>query len=206
MLELTVLLLLGCLLGMAKVTGPLFSVGARGKFAGALVYSFWKGINVVREYVIPANPQSEDQGDRRVMLGGLGRSVKYVQKDSDFHGYALAVTPGGQSWISTYVKHIMDTIFTNGTAFDASHDASDAHGATLDFITRAGEVGLTHFDLDYKGMTNQFTKGHQLYCVAKYGCDQYLLDNTKFNISPYTVAFADWVDAEIVEMVADFAA
>ncbi len=43
---------------MAKLKAPLLSFGASGKIAGALVYFPWKGIDAVREYVVPANPRS----------------------------------------------------------------------------------------------------------------------------------------------------
>lgn len=46
---------------MAKLKAPLLSFGARGKIAGSLVYFPWKGIDCVREYVVPANPRSTQQ-------------------------------------------------------------------------------------------------------------------------------------------------
>ncbi len=39
---------------MAKLKAPLLSLGATGQLAKTLVFFPWKGINVVREYVIPA--------------------------------------------------------------------------------------------------------------------------------------------------------
>lgn len=46
---------------MAKATGPLFSLDARGQLGKAIVYSIWKGINYVRRHVVPENPQTECQ-------------------------------------------------------------------------------------------------------------------------------------------------
>lgn len=46
---------------MAKVTGPLFSVDARGKIGDSLVFMGWRGLKTVRSYVIPSNPQTEEQ-------------------------------------------------------------------------------------------------------------------------------------------------
>lgn len=46
---------------MAKVKAPLFGFGASGQLGGAIVYFPWKGLNCVREYVIPANPNSDPQ-------------------------------------------------------------------------------------------------------------------------------------------------
>lgn len=46
---------------MAKVTGPLFSLDASGKFADSLVFSKWKGINTVRQYAQPTNANTTRQ-------------------------------------------------------------------------------------------------------------------------------------------------
>lgn len=46
---------------MAKITGPLLSLGASGSLAKTLVYSKWKGRLYTRRHVIPANPQSTAQ-------------------------------------------------------------------------------------------------------------------------------------------------
>lgn len=189
---------------MVVLSGPMFSLGARGKFGDAIVYSIWKGIPYARQLLTPANPQSGDQGDRRVMLGGLGRSAKYVQSESDFEGYGKAVAPSGQSWISYYIKYIMTTYFTNVAGYDALLAEKIAHAQSGGFNTESGALGLTHFDLAYKDMTDQFENGFQLFCVAKYSTDMYLLDNTKFNAVPYTTALAAWDLAAIQAMVADF--
>ena len=53
---------------MAKVKGPLFSITGSGKIAKTLVYFSWKGINVVRKYVIPANPKTAEQQEQRGFL------------------------------------------------------------------------------------------------------------------------------------------
>lgn len=46
---------------MAKVTGPLFSVDARGKIGDSLVFMGWRGLKTVRSYAIPSNPNTEEQ-------------------------------------------------------------------------------------------------------------------------------------------------
>jgi len=191
---------------MAKVTGPLFSIGARNQLGKAIVYSFWKGTNVVREYLKPANPQSGNQGDRRVMLGGLGRAPKYVQAEKVYYNHAKEVAPSGQSWISNYMKYIMVTYFTNVAGFDALYTEFDTHQNAADWVADAAALGLTSFNLAYKDMTNPFHHGLQLYCLAKFACDQYNLDNTKFNTAPYTKTLSTWDDTDIGLMTADFAA
>jgi len=53
---------------MAKLKGPLMSLGASGKLADTLVYFPWKGINAVRSYVVPANPQTTEQQAQRALM------------------------------------------------------------------------------------------------------------------------------------------
>jgi len=65
---------------MAKVKAPLFSFGARGQLGKALVFFPWKGLDCVREYVQPANPNTADQQTQR---GYLGNAV------DDWHGIGL---------------------------------------------------------------------------------------------------------------------
>ena len=46
---------------MAKVTGPFLSLDARGKVAKTLTASVWKGINYMRQRVVPSNPRTAKQ-------------------------------------------------------------------------------------------------------------------------------------------------
>jgi len=50
---------------MAKVTGPLMSMDARGKLANSIVYIGWRGIQDVRRWVKPANPRTTKQVEQR---------------------------------------------------------------------------------------------------------------------------------------------
>lgn len=50
---------------MAKLKAPLMSLGAQGKLGNALVFFGWKGLDVVREYVIPSNPRTDPQIEQR---------------------------------------------------------------------------------------------------------------------------------------------
>jgi len=53
---------------MAKVRTPLLSFGARGQLAKTLVFTPWKGLDNVREYVVPANPNTADQVTQRSLF------------------------------------------------------------------------------------------------------------------------------------------
>jgi len=46
---------------MAKVTGPFFSMDARGTIGKALTAAAWKGIQYIREWFKPQNPKTYDQ-------------------------------------------------------------------------------------------------------------------------------------------------
>ena len=50
---------------MAKVTGPLLSIDASGKIGDSIVFTRWRGTKVVRQYVIPANPNTAAQQVQR---------------------------------------------------------------------------------------------------------------------------------------------
>lgn len=56
---------------MASVKAPLLSLGASGKFAKTLVGTSWKGIDVLREYVIPANPRTAAQTTQRNLFAAM---------------------------------------------------------------------------------------------------------------------------------------
>jgi len=53
---------------MAKLNAPLMSFAASGKLAKSLVYATWKGIDTVRQYVVPSNPQTPAQQAQRSLL------------------------------------------------------------------------------------------------------------------------------------------
>ena len=50
---------------MAKLKAPLLSLGASGALGKAIVFFDWKGLDVAREYVIPANPKTAPQLTQR---------------------------------------------------------------------------------------------------------------------------------------------
>jgi hypothetical protein len=91
---------------MAKVTGPLFSMDASGGFGGALVFGKWKGRNVVRQLVTPANPQTEDQEDARNRVRVVGAGQRFANLTTE-KGAGRSITdkealtalaPSGQAW------------------------------------------------------------------------------------------------------------
>lgn len=65
---------------MAKVIMPLASAKASGQIAKMLVYFAWKGINVIRGYVVPSNPNTAGQQAQR---------TKFTNAVDKFHDTAL---------------------------------------------------------------------------------------------------------------------
>lgn len=191
---------------MAKVTGPLMSMSATGKLANAIVYFPWKGLHVVREWLKPANPQSGAQGDQRVIAGALGRGTSVVHTTSDFAAEIRAYMAAGLTWPSAIMKYMVDNVVNDGTAWVALVTEYEAHTATAAFDTEAAALNLQEFDLDYKAMADLAAPGAILYCLAKFATNWELLGTKGFQRSPYTIALASWVEANIQSMVAEFAA
>jgi len=54
---------------MVKPKAPFFGFGASGQIGKALVFGTWKGLDVAREYVIPANPNTAAQSTQRGYMG-----------------------------------------------------------------------------------------------------------------------------------------
>jgi len=61
---------------MARVTGPLLSLGGSGAIAKTQVYSSWRGIPYARQYVKPANPNTLGQQSTRTIFSFLNSMWK----------------------------------------------------------------------------------------------------------------------------------
>ena len=188
---------------MAKVTGPLFSLSASGKIANAMVHFGWKGLNVVREWVIPANPKSGSQGDVRLVLGGLGRSTRCVEKTSLYQDDAKVCAPSDQTWVSYLLQYMIANYMSNATAYEVEYAEYAAHAAKADFDSAGASLNLIEFDLAYKATTNAFVAGLQVYTLAKYGIAMKAAKEDVFDRSPYDTAIASWTATETAELVTD---
>lgn len=184
---------------MAKVTGPLYSMGASGKIANAIVFFNWKGVNAVREWVIPTNPKSASQGDVRMSIGGTGRAVGKIRSGFSFAQQLidLNLIPSGQTKQSFLVKYIIDNYLYDSSAYAASLAATTGHSEYDVFGTSATALGIVNFDLPYASVA-PYDKAMGLYLIAKAAIA------LGFTGTPYTTALASWVTADIQGMVADF--
>lgn len=182
---------------MAKVSGPLMSMSASGKIADAIVFAAWKGVAYVRQWVIPANPQSEGQGDQRIILGGTGRACGKVSVAGGFNTKlsALGVVPSGQSKQSYLVKYILDHYLSTVTLYEA--EIAELTGATAytAWQTGATALGIADFDLAY-ATTVAYDRGLGLRLLYK---TQQALG---FTGAVYTVTISAMTGADIDAFVA----
>lgn len=107
---------------MAVVNGPLLSLEASGKIAGAIVFSKWKGRPVVRQLVTPSNPQSAAQWGQRSMMRFLSTAWAPLT-DLQKAGWNDLAEAGKYSPFNAYVSYNLarwtqwqDPIVTPGQA------------------------------------------------------------------------------------------
>lgn len=102
---------------MAKLKAPLLSLGASGAIGKSMVFFPWKGLDVVREYVVPANPQSDDQITQRGFLTAAVERIHAAQAlaadpldAADQTAYSLlgSLKPTPRTWFNTIVKMLID--------------------------------------------------------------------------------------------------
>ena len=70
---------------MARVTGPFFSMDARGSIGKALTAAAWKGIQYIREWFRPQNPKTSEQ----TWIRGIFTNGVLGWQDLDAAGKAL---------------------------------------------------------------------------------------------------------------------
>ena len=76
---------------MARLSGPMFSLDASGKFGGSTVFAKWKGRNYARQLVIPKNPKAAKQVGCRVMYSFLAKAWKALTAPNKATYYDLAI-------------------------------------------------------------------------------------------------------------------
>lgn len=99
---------------MAKLKAPLLSLGASGAIGKTLVFFSWKGLDVVREYVIPANPKTPKQTIQRGYLREVVDKIHLLQGLAvdpiiaiDIAAYSLwgSVYPTPRTWFNQACKN-----------------------------------------------------------------------------------------------------
>jgi len=127
---------------MAKLKGPLFSLGASGQLAKTLVFFNWKGLNVVRQHVTPANPNTALQQTQRGYLAAAVAAVHAAQAlaanaldQADLMAYAALASTLGRPmtwfnmvcklWTDCKVLSDVPVVYTDGTVSDPTNDSID---------------------------------------------------------------------------------
>jgi len=104
---------------VAKLKGPLFSLGASQQIGKTLVYFTWKGLDVVREYVVPANPRTDGQVTQRGYLTDIVGKIHSAQASAthpltakDTIAYALwaSVVQAATTWFNQAVRNGIDQL------------------------------------------------------------------------------------------------
>lgn len=181
------------------------SMSASGKLADSIVFFGWKGINVVRQWLKPANPQKAAQGNVRIMLGGTGRAVGKIQPakgSTVVSAFAqqllnLDLIPSGQTKQSFIVKYILDHYITGATSYLLQLSAATQHAAKTTWAAAADTLALIEFDLDYATIS-PYDKTLGLYLIARAAYD---LD---FAGTPYTTDPTTWTLGYINGFINDF--
>lgn len=96
---------------MSRITAPLLSFGASGAIAKTQVYSRWKGIPYVRQYVIPANPNSDKQKLTRSVFSWLQLVWKFAPSHvtAAFAAYAMGQPMTDRNaWVKNNLKTLRD--------------------------------------------------------------------------------------------------
>ena len=190
---------------MAKLTGPLFSLDARGKLGKSLVFIGWKGIKTVRQWLVPANPKSTGQGNIRTVIGNLGKTIGKIIVDSAFHDQLvnLELIPDQQTKQSYLVQYIKDNYITGaGATMTAAYNAQLAlytgSAGLTSWSAAAGNLVLTAFNSTYDNIAT-WQKGLGLFLLAKAAVA------LEFTGTPYTYAKApaSWTVSRIHAMITD---
>jgi len=106
---------------MAKLDGPLMSMGASGSIGGILTFGSNKGRNFVRQLVIPANPKTAAQQGVRSMMNWAGKEWAQLTAPEQAT-WEPAATQRNISPFNAFISKAMDN-WSNGKAAQAEDPA-----------------------------------------------------------------------------------
>lgn len=183
---------------MAKVTGPLMSMDASGKFGGSLVFGKWKGRNVARKLVTPSNPMTADQSEARNRMRATGAIQKFFNRTAEVRDpetvtdkvLLIAAAPSGYAWNGFLVDSLIGPA---GATYDAARAAyaalqagektawNTAAGALTPEIVPVVQVGADNVP------TTSLTAG-EVHFLGQYGLYAAGLTDTAPGATPPTYA------------------
>ena len=195
-----------CLLGLAKVEGPLFSLGARGKVGDALVFFPWKGRHVVRRWLIPTNPRDINQKLIRQKMAAFGKSIGAVTTPYSgmLDGSALVqqvktLTPAAQIWNAFLVKSGLQDLAVDAAWTDVM---TEVHQTTVSdgWVSAAEALGLTTLASTADGFASDIPAWQQLVAAA-YACYKMDYSSPLIDMSLYPSAM---LLADVTLFASDF--
>lgn len=142
------------MVAVAKAKAPLLSLGAAQQLGKTLVFFPWKGINAVREYVIPTNPRTAGQTTQRGYITAAvamiheteAQAVRPLDEDDQVAYSALATVIGKiMTWFNMAVKLWADVKVAGNTPIiysDGREDDTRATDVSLDIMINE-ETGAT---------------------------------------------------------------
>lgn len=133
---------------MAKVVGPLLSLGASKSVGGALTFSNWKGLNTVRIKSNPSNPRTLDQMASRGFFAAGGKVTKRTHLTGDVVSYTKTKTPAQMSWASVFIREMMGTNNINIKAAKTAYNLPANSAKKTLFDTAAAAASIESVDLD----------------------------------------------------------
>lgn len=148
---------------MAKVKGPLFSLSAGGQLAKTLVYGDWKGIDWVRQYVIPANPKTADQQEQRgffTLAINAWHVDGYTEADVEaWNLYALAnkIAASGFNMFVKFFTLAKVAVETWGALVDCLIASITSSGCTVTIDVPSDLTGILYIGTSKTSMLTQFT-------------------------------------------------
>lgn len=145
---------------MAKLKAPLMSLGASGALGKALVFFPWKGLDVVREYVVPANPKTAGQVTQRGYLSDAVTAIHSAQgaaanplDSEDISAYALlaSVIQSATTWFNQLLRLIVDRLIASGQwiVWRDGHLTPGTDKLTLVIHNTSSAGGLTTINIKY---------------------------------------------------------
>jgi len=195
---------------VAKLDAPLFSFRARGKIANALVYFSWKGLNVVRSYVVPTNPDTGLQQTQRGYMTAAVAAIHAAQAlaanaldEVDQVAYALlgSLQKTPRTWFNTVVKEWIDqyVAILHGVIFhDGTLTLQDTQISLQVWLTDEGANAVTELDVHYGiSPTNLVNSSHMVDQGGGRHTDVItgLINGTKYYFQFRPVAHVDYLGA-----------
>lgn len=141
---------------MAKVTGPLMSIDARGKLANAIVFMGWRGINTVRQWVKPANPNSAAQQAIRGDFSDAVTLHKSLPAD-DKAAWSAKAAGLSLSGYNMFIRKVVNALqASKAWALLSSIAAANTDANSFDVEGTSDNAALVHVDVGTSpGVYNQ---------------------------------------------------